>query len=431
MAFAHGSVISILFGTLNRQILMASLMGLAAGLVLHDLPTDNPWRSGILYAAGLTASVFIGLLKMLLVPLIFTSVCTGVAQLQFHQHGSRVWKLTLLSFMATMLIAMILAFIANQIYPPGAGMNLAMFQDSLAASTAKTTSVQEFISQLISGLFMNPFAAFAEGKVLAILIFALILGAAIAHLKEQAKPVLDILNSLMALMLVILNWVMRLAPLGIFALLTKLVAAQSVPLLLSLLKFISLVFITTLIHGLVVLPALVWMLAHYSPRQFLMISAPALITAFSTSSSAATLPVTLKCAEQLAIPPALGRFVIPLGATINMDGTALYEAAAALFIAQLAGIELTLASQIIIMAAAMLASMGAPGIPSAGMVTMIMVLQAAGLPVEAIAILLPIDRLLDTVRTAVNVEGDLAVGLVVKRFCPVDEAAPVQLNKVE
>ncbi|RYZ83257.1 MAG: dicarboxylate/amino acid:cation symporter, partial [Moraxellaceae bacterium] len=223
---------------------------------------------------------------------------------------------------------------------------------------------------------------------------------------------------LLALMMVILNGVMRLAPLGIFALLIKLVAVQSLPLLLSLVHFIALIFITTLIHGLIILPALVWFFAKSSPLKFLKLSAPAIVTAFSTSSSAATIPVTLKCAETLEVPPPLARFVIPLGATINMDGTALYEAAAALFIAQLAGMDLTLSSQLVIMATAMLAAMGAPGIPSAGMVTMVLVLQAVGLPVEAIAILLPIDRILDTVRTAVNVEGDLAVSMVVKRYCP-------------
>jgi Na+/H+-dicarboxylate symporter len=317
-----------------------------------------------------------------------------------------------------MLIAMTLALLASHLSPPGAGMNLAMFSESIAASTSKPVSPDEFIQQVISSLFVNPFAAFAKGEVLAILIFALILGAAMAHLKEQAAPVLDLFERLLALMMVILNGVMRLAPLGIFALLIKLVAVQSLPLLLSLVHFIALIFITTLIHGLVILPGLVWFFAKSSPLNFLKLSAPAIITAFSTSSSAATIPVTLKCADALNVPPPLARFVIPLGATINMDGTALYEAAAALFIAQLAGMDLTLSSQLIIMATAMLAAMGAPGIPSAGMVTMVLVLQAAGLPVEAIAILLPIDRILDTVRTAVNVEGDLTVSMVVKRYCP-------------
>ena len=403
--------------TLNRQILIASLMGLALGCVLHPLPEANPWREGIIYLATLIAGVFIGLLKMLLVPLIFTSVCTGVAALQDHQQGDRVWRLTLVCFIATMIIAMVLAVVASHISPAGAGLNLEMFGDAMATSTAKPTSFNDFIQQIISSLFMNPFAAFAEGKVLAILIFALILGAAMAQLKEQAAPVLDVLQRFLALLMIILGWVMRLAPLGIFALLTKLVAAQSLPLLLSLVHFIVLVFITTLIHGTIVLPGLVWLFAKTSPLEFLKLSLPALITAFSTSSSAATIPVTLKCAEQLSVPPALARFVVPLGATINMDGTALYEAAAALFIAQLVGMDLSLGSQLIIMATAMIAAMGAPGIPSAGMVTMILVLQAAGLPVEAIAILLPIDRILDTIRTAVNVEGDLAVSMVVKRYC--------------
>jgi Na+/H+-dicarboxylate symporter len=404
--------------SLNRQILIASVVGVVLGCLLHPLPEVNPWREGILYVATLVSSVFIGLLKMLIVPLVFVSVCTGVAQLQHHAEGGRVWRLTLLCFMATMFIAIVLAMGASHLFPAGAGMNLAMFGETMAASTAKPTSINAFFQQIIGGLFMNPFAAFASGQVLPILIFALILGAAMAKLKDQAAPVLDLFQRFLALMMCILDWVMRLAPLGILALLTKLVAQQSLPLLLSLVHFIVLVFATTIIHGAVILPALVWFFAKSSPLDFLKHSTPALITAFTTSSSSATLPITLKCASKLNIPPALARFIVPLGATINMDGTALYEAAAALFIAQLAGIDLTFSTQIIIVFTAMIAAMGAPGIPSAGMVTMILVLQAAGLPVEAIAILLPIDRLLDTVRTAVNVEGDLAVSMVVKRYCP-------------
>ncbi|HMW73483.1 MAG TPA: cation:dicarboxylase symporter family transporter, partial [Cellvibrionaceae bacterium] len=228
-------------GTLNRQILIASLMGLVLGCLLHPLPEANPWREGAIYSATLVAGVFIGLLKMLLVPLIFASVCTGVAQLQHHQQGSTVWRLTLLCFIATMLIAMMLAVAASHISPAGAGLNLAMFGDAMAASTAKPTGLNDFVQQIVGSLFMNPFAAFAEGKVLAILIFALILGAAMAQLKEEAAPVLDFMQRLLALMMVILGWVMRLAPLGIFALLTKLIAVQSLPLLLSLMHFIALI----------------------------------------------------------------------------------------------------------------------------------------------------------------------------------------------
>lgn len=169
-----------------------------------------------------------------------------------------------------------------------------------------------------------------------------------------------------------------------------------------------------LIHGLVLLPALLYLVCGFPPGKFFGRAQEAIITAFATCSSSATLPVTLRIArENLRISPRIAKFVLPLGATMNMDGTALYEAGAALFVANLTGIELNLAQQILVCLMAVLASIGAPGLPSAGMVTMIMVLQSVGLPVEAIAILLPVDRLIDAVRTAVNVEGDLAGAAII------------------
>jgi len=182
------------------------------------------------------------------------------------------------------------------------------------------------------------------------------------------------------------------------------------------------VFATTLFHGIVVLPLLLFIVTKKSPFWFWRGAREALITAFATSSSSAALPITLRCAQDnLRVRKSIAGFVVPLGATINMDGTALYEAAAALFVANLMGIDLTLTQQLIVFVTAMIASMGAPGIPSAGMVTMIMVLQAVGLPAEAIAILLPIDRLLDTIRTAVNVEGDMIGSLIVDKLVGEDE----------
>jgi Na+/H+-dicarboxylate symporter len=210
---------------------------------------------------------------------------------------------------------------------------------------------------------------------------------------------------------------MRLAPLGILALLIRLVAEQDVSLLVTMLGFIVLVFATTLFHGIVILPGILFLVTGKSPLWFWRGSREALITAFATSSSAATLPISMRCAEHnLKVRRSIAGFVLPLGATMNMDGTALYEAAAALFVANLVGIELSFAQQMVVFFTAMIASTGAPGIPSAGMVTMVMVLQAVGLPAEAIAILLPIDRLLDTVRTAVNVEGDIVGSLVVDKL---------------
>jgi Na+/H+-dicarboxylate symporter len=210
---------------------------------------------------------------------------------------------------------------------------------------------------------------------------------------------------------------MQLAPLGIMALLIKLVAVQDVEMLSTLAKFVAVVLGTLLLHGVVILPLILYLITGKTPLWFWRGAREALVTAFATSSSSATLPVTLRCVTQhLDVKPEIAGFVIPLGATINMDGTALYEAAAALFVANLAGIELSLVQQMIIFFTAMIAAMGAPGIPSAGMVTMVMVLQSVGLPVEAIAILLPIDRLLDTLRTSVNVQGDMIGSLVVQKL---------------
>jgi Na+/H+-dicarboxylate symporter len=208
-----------------------------------------------------------------------------------------------------------------------------------------------------------------------------------------------------------------LAPIGILALLLKLGATQDIAVLSSMGTFIVMVLAVTLLHGIVILPLILYGLTGVTPLRFWNGARDALITAFATSSSSATLPVTMRCTEEnLGVRRDIAGFVVPLGATVNMDGTALYEAAAALFIANLVGIELSIVQQLIVFFTAMIAAIGAPGIPSAGMVTMVMVLQSVGLPAEAIAILLPIDRLLDTFRTTVNVEGDMIGSLVVQKL---------------
>jgi Na+/H+-dicarboxylate symporter len=243
------------------------------------------------------------------------------------------------------------------------------------------------------------------------------LGIALVVGGERYRNLRILIQELQELCLLIVGWIMRLAPLGIAALLLQLVASQNNALLYSLTHFIAVVIGSTLFHGIVVLPLLLYIVTRMSPLHFWRGAREALVTAFATSSSAATLPVTLRCVEQhLHVKKDIANFVVPLGATVNMDGTALYEAAAALFIARLAGIELDLAHQLIIFFIAMLGAIGAPGIPSVGMLSMVLVLQSVGLPTEAIAILLPIDRILDTVRTTVNVEGDMVGSLIVQKL---------------
>ncbi len=408
---------------LNTQIIIGTLLGILAGYGLRFVPADAALKIHTLYVAGLCGSLFMDLLKMILVPLIFTSICVGIANLQAHHQAKRVWLITLSFFAVSMSAAIILGLTASNLVKPGQGLQLSLFADAISHYEHKALAPKDFLADLLHGLFINPFAAFAAGNVLAILVFALFFGAAMVAVGDRAKPLMTLMTIVLELIMRIVGWVMRLAPIGIAGLLTKLVANQNGELLTTLLQFIMLVIVTLIIHGVIVLPGTLWLLTRKTPLWFWRGARPALITAFATSSSNATVPITLRCTEDnLKVDNSIAGFVVPLGATINMDGTALYEAAAALFVANLAGIELSMGQQLIVFCTAMIAAIGAPGIPSAGMVTMVMVLQSVGLPTEAIAILLPIDRLLDTFRTAVNVEGDMVGSVIVQHFVGGTEA---------
>jgi len=403
--------------SLNTQILLGAVGGVVAGLALSALGKEASATQNSLYVAGLVGTLFIDLLKMVLIPLVFTSIAVGVANLRAHRQMHQVWIATLAFFVFSMALAIMLGLGAANLFRPGEGLHLDMFRDAMQGFEAKQLPLPEFFAQFLHGLFMNPVTALAQGNVLAVVVFSLILGIALVIGGERYRNILQLLQELLELSLMLVNWIMRLAPFGIMALLIKLVATQDAALLTTLAKFIAVVIGSTLLHGLVVLPLLLYLIVRITPLHFWRGAREALVTAFATSSSSATLPVTLRCVEQhLHVKRDIAGFVIPLGATINMDGTALYEAAAALFIANLVGIELNGVQQLIVFLTAMIAAMGAPGIPSAGMVTMVMVLQSVGLPAEAIAILLPIDRLLDAFRTAVNVEGDMVGSLVVQKL---------------
>ena len=403
--------------SLNSQILIGAIAGVLIGLYFHGLGAGSALVKNSLYATSLVGTLFIDMLKMILVPLVFCSISVGIANLRQHSQMQKVWVTTLAFFVLTMAIAIVLGMAASLYFKPGAGLHIAMFQGAMQGFEAKQMPMPEFFAAFLHGLFVNPFAALAKGDVLAVVIFALLLGIALVLGGERYNNVRKLLQEGLELTMQIVGWVMRLAPYGIAALLIKLVATQDVAMLGTLAKFVAVVAGTTLLHGVVILPLLLYVITGKTPLWFWRGARESLVTAFATSSSAATLPITLRCATQhLHVKPEIAGFVVPLGATVNMDGTALYEAAAALFIANLAGVELTFAQQLIVFFTAMIAAIGAPGIPSAGMVTMVMVLQSVGLPAEAIAILLPIDRALDTLRTTVNVQGDMIVSLIVQKL---------------
>ena len=408
--------------SLNNQILLGALFGVAIGFYFHTLNVGNLGQhnqllQGGLYSASIVGTLFIDLLKMILIPLVFCSIAVGIANLRQHQQMHRVWVATLIFFVSSMAIAIVLGMSASLYFKPGAGLSLPMFDHAMQNFQAKQLPMPEFFAQFLHGLFVNPFAALAQGDVLAVVMFALILGVALVMGGDRYKHILALLQEALEVTMLIVGGVMRLAPLGIMALLIKLVAVQNMAILNTLAKFVAVIMGTLLVHGILILPLILYLFTGRTPLWFWRGAREALVTAFATSSSSATLPVTLRCTTQhLHVKPEIAGFVIPLGATVNMDGTALYEAAAALFIANLAGIELNFTQQLIVFFTAMMGAIGAPGIPSAGMVTMVMVLQSVGLPAEAIAILLPIDRLLDTLRTTVNVQGDMVGSLVVQKI---------------
>ena len=410
--------------SLNSQILIAAIVGVIFGFILNLFPNTQFFDASI-YGLSIVSSVFIGLLKMLLIPLIFSSIVVGVSNLQATGQLSRTWKITLMCCVTTTTLALILGLACAHLFNVGKGVDIVMFQDAMNShQTPDTLTPTSFFTNFIQNTLINPFKAFAEGNVLAVVVFALFVGVALVKGGENFRTVRKLSHQFFDIMMLMIGWVMKLAPFGILALLAKLIATEDITVLSRLAEFAAVVTGTTIFHGVVVLPLLLWIFGKMNPLTFFKGTRAALITAFATSSSSATMPLSMKCAqENLGVRPQTAGFVIPLGTQLNMDGTALYEAAAALFIANLMGLDLTIGQQLIVCATAMIASLGAPGIPSAGMVTMIMVLQSVGLPAEAIAILLPIDRLLDTVRTVVNVQGDMMISVVVDRHTRDDEIA--------
>jgi Na+/H+-dicarboxylate symporter len=316
-----------------------------------------------------------------------------------------------------MALAIALGLTSMNIFEPGQGMSLSIFSQQLNDFHSTPISLPLFIKQFLSGIFVNPFKAMTEGNILGVITFSILVGLAIAKGDKEYFEIKKIFNGFLSISMRIVSWIVKFSPYGIAALIIKLIVQQSPDLFVTLSKFIVVIIGMTLFHGIVVLPLLLYFFTKINIFSLWQGAREAIMTAFATSSSSATIPITLRVVEKnLKVKSDIAGFVIPIGATMNMDGTALYEASAALFIANLSGIDLGAGQQVIIFLTAMIGAIGAPGIPSAGMVTMAMVLQSVGLPLEALAILLPIDRLLDTFRTAVNVEGDIVVSLIVQKI---------------
>jgi Na+/H+-dicarboxylate symporter len=319
--------------TTNYQILVGVFVGLLIGLYIKL----NPYGIGsdsIIYLADLVADIFVSSLKMVLIPVIFFSISVGIANLSGHRQSSRIWFLTFSFFFISMALAIILGLGSMNLFEPGRGMSLSIFSEQLNNFHLSSIPLSGFIKQFLSGIFVNPFKAMTEGNILGVITFSILVGFAIAKGGKEFLEVKKIFNGLLGVAMKIVSWIVKFSPYGVSALIIKLVSQQSPDLFITLSKFIIVIIGMTLFHGIVILPLLLYFFTKINLFVLWQGAREAILTAFATSSSSATIPITLRAVEKnLKVKSDIAGFVIPLGATMNMDGTALYEASAALFIA--------------------------------------------------------------------------------------------------
>jgi len=397
--------------SLTARILTGMGAGLVFGLALNFLGisgTAQEWIvGGVLYAGG---EIFLATLKLLVVPLVFVSLVCGTASINDIAKLGRVGGKTLLLYLATTAIAITLALAAAVIVEPGEGFALTTNLDYEAVEPPSLT-------ETIVGLFpTNPIRAMADGNMLQIIVFAGFFGLAIATAGRAGERVLGIFRDLNDVIMRLVMILMVFAPYGVFCLIAKVFAAQGFAAIAPLARYFVLVLFVLVVHALFTYSVLLRSLGRLDPVRFYRKMRDPLVLAFSTASSGATLPVTLRTVEQrLGVDNSIASFTVPLGATINMDGTAIMQGVATVFIAQAYGIEIGMTGFLMVVLTATLASIGTAGVPGVGLIMLAMVLRQVNLPVEGIGIIIGVDRLLDMVRTAVNISGDAAVSCVVAR----------------
>ncbi len=390
---------------LHWQVLIALLAGAVFGRVAPSL------AMGI----GFLGDLFLRLLKMIIIPLIFTSLVSGIASLGDARSVGRIGVRTLIYYTLTTTLAITVGLTLVNLLHPGRGLDLGVSAELPEGFSTSTHSLPEFLLRMVPD---NIVSAMAAGDVLPVITFAILFGLFMTRLNgPSVDAVHRVVDGVLEIIQVMTLAIVRLAPVGIFALLAREVARSGFDVIIALGPYFLTVGAGLAIHAFVTLPLILIVLGARNPLQYGRRVLPAVATAFSTASSSATLPLSMECAEREAgIPKGVSSFVLPLGATVNMDGTALYEAVAALTIAQMYGVDLGLGQQALVLLTALLASVGAAGIPMAGLVMLVVVLQAVGLPLEGIATIIAVDRVLDMMRTATNVWSDLVGTAVISRF---------------
>ncbi|MAH73206.1 MAG: dicarboxylate/amino acid:cation symporter [Cellvibrionales bacterium TMED49] len=402
---------------LTKRIVVAMLFGLIVGVMLNSAIQGELFSKtttmfiNLYLVEGLfdtVGQIFVRTLKLMVVPLVFVSLLCGTASLGSNTKMGLLAGKSILLYMVTTALAISSALILAIFMAPGQGVDLT------ATSNFSSVEAPELKSTLINIFPSNPVAAMAEGQVLQVIVFALLMGLALAYMGDSGKRLLDFFKDINSLVMKMVMLLMQLAPIGIFCLLAKLFTGLGIAVIVSLATYFFTVVFALLLHCFGVYSILLRTMAGLNPIKFFMHMRSPMTFAFSTASSAATMPVTLRAVEyEVGVDPRVASFTVPLGATINMDGTAIMQGVATVFISQAYNIDLSVEAYLIVILTATLASIGTAAVPGVGLVMLVMVLNQVGLPVEGIGLIIGVDRLLDMLRTAVNVAGDGTVSACV------------------
>ena len=396
---------------LTRNILLGMTLGIIVGIVFNQI---GPTKPGVAFFVTdffpLIGRIFVKSLQLLVVPLVLLSLICGTAALDDVRRLGRIGAKTVAFYLATTAIAIAVAIILGVIFQPGAGFNLTYESDF-------SVSEQPPLTQVILDVFpSNPFQAMAEGNMLQVIVFAILFGIATCLAGAPGKRVLAIAEDLNAIVLKLVTILLLAAPIGVFALIARTFAQEGFTAILALGKYFFLVLGALLLHMFVTYGVIFKVFTKLSPMQLNRKMRKVQLFAFSTASSNATIPLSLEtCEKGLGVKPSIASFTIPLGATINMDGTAIMQGVATVFISQALGIDIGLQGYLMVIVTATLASIGTAGVPGVGLIMLAMVFQQVGLPVAAIGVIYGVDRLLDMVRTSVNITGDAVVSVIVAK----------------
>ena len=396
--------------SLGNWMLIGMVLGFLVGIILNFYVTDSFIKDVILidnvfYLGG---TGFIRLMKMLVVPLVFFSIVVGVASISDIKKIGAIGGRTILIYLITTALAVTIALMIASVIEPGAGLNMAA-----AAGQANVTTNMTVTDTILNMIPDNPFSSLANGDMLAVIIFGLLVGIILAKLKEETQVVNDFFVQANKIMMEMTRIVMKFAPVGIFCLMAKTFAGLGFDGLLPLAKYILCVLLGLAIQAFIVYPSLLVIFTRLNPLRFFRKFISVMFFAFSSSTSNATIPLNMAKLSELGVSREVSSFTIPLGATINMDGTAIMQGCAVMFAAQAYGMDLGLTALLTVVFTAVMASIGTAGVPSVGLITLNMVFNSVGLPVDAIGIIMGIDHILDMFRTAVNVTGDAICTIIV------------------